>query len=138
MSQSDYIKYKRTRSELGIGKLPNILEPSQYESFVNYAVENTVKNNKVVYSQLIPQNTQTIYNMEVAETKYCVPFQICTNTNTRSNRTPILSPIGSIQPGKYNKIQTVYCCKCIKGRNCYCNKKICKSKTQQICMNCKH
>jgi hypothetical protein len=137
MSQSDYITYKRTQIEWKLGKLPTVLDPSQYESFKDYALENTVINQKLSYSQLQPVNTQNIYNMVVPQTKYnqCSPFLLCNNTNIRPNRI-LMHPVATIQPRKYKKIQTVYCCNCISGRNCYCNKKICKSKTMQICKTC--
>ena len=137
MSQSDYITYKRSKTEWTLGKLPTVLEPSQYESFKDYALENIVVNQKLSYSQLVPANTQKIFNMEVPQAKYneCSPFLVCNNTDQRPNR-KLMNPVATIQPGTYKKIQTVYCCNCSKGRNCYCNKKICKSKTMQICKSC--
>ena len=135
MSQSDYITYKRSQTVWNNGKLPTTLEPSQYESFKDYALEHTVTNDKLSYSQLQPTNTRNIYNMEIKQSNYCIPFAICNNTNERTNRT-LLNPVKTIQPATYQKIQTVYCCNCTTGRNCYCNKKICRSKTMQICAKC--
>jgi len=136
MSQSDYITYKRTQNIWNNGKLPSVLEPSTYQSLVDYSMENTVMNTKVTYSQLIPPNTQNIFSMEKSQDLYCTPFPLCTNTNQRTNRKLNIGPIASIQPSNYTKIQTKYCCHCETGRNCICNKRICKSKTQQICKTC--
>ena len=135
MSQNDYITYKRTQMIWKNGKLPTTLEPSQYESFKDYALENTVINTKISYSQLQPVNTQNVYNMEVKQANYCTPFPICNNTNQRTNRI-LLNPVKTHPTKRYQKIQTVYCCNCTTGRNCYCNKKICRSKTMQICAKC--
>ena len=135
MSQSDYITYKRSQMIWKNGKLPTTLDPSMYESFKDYALENTVVNQKLSYSQLQPTNTQNVYNMEIKQANYCHPFSICNNTNQRTNRIA-MHPVKTIQPGIYKKIQTVYCCHCAQGRNCYCNKKICRSKTMQICKTC--
>ena len=135
MSQSDYITYKRSQMVWKNGKLPTVLEPSQYESFKNYALENTVMNQKISYSQLLPTNTQNIYNMEIDQANYCNSFSICENTNERRNRI-LMRPVKTHPTKRYHKIQTTYCCNCTTGRNCYCNKKICKSKTMQICKTC--
>jgi hypothetical protein len=135
MSQSDYITYKRSQMIWKNGKLPTTLDPSMYESFKDYALENTVVNQKLSYSQLQPANTQNVYNMEIDQSKYCNPFTICKDTNQRTNRIA-MSPVKTHPTRRYQKIQTVYCCNCSKGRNCYCNKKICKSKTMQICTSC--
>ena len=136
MSQSDYITYKRTQNIWNNGKLPPIFDPSTYTSLVDYSLENTVLNTKLSYSQLIPLNTQNIFSMEKSRSLYCVSFPVCSETNERTNRKLNIGPIASIQPGKYKKVQAKYCCHCKTGRNCYCNKKICKSSTRQICKNC--
>lgn len=137
MSQSDYITYKRTQNIWNNGKLPAVIDPSVYDSFVDYSLENTVINNKLTYSQLVPPNTQSVYLMEKPNTQYCVPFPLCKNTDKRTNRKLNIGPIPTIQPATYKKIQTVYCCHCKTGKNCICNKKICKSRTQQLCATCK-
>ena len=85
MSQSDYIKYKRTGVELKINKLPTLLEYSDYNSYKEYSLENSIQNTKNRYNSLIPDNTTIIWNMEKKVTN-CPTFQICNNTTSRNNK----------------------------------------------------
>ena len=85
MSQSDYIKYKKTSQELKINKLPAVLEPDDYISYKEYALENSIKNTKLNYNQLQPPNKTIVLGMEKTVTN-CPTFITCKNTNTRPNR----------------------------------------------------
>lgn len=85
MSQSDYIKHKRTSNELRINELPNLLEYNHYNSYKGYSLENTIINTKIRYNQLIPSGRIDIWNMEKTVSN-CSTFIICRNTHTRSNK----------------------------------------------------
>ena len=49
MSQSDYIRYKKTGIQLKINKLDPILNNQDYLAYTDYNLENTITNNKIVY-----------------------------------------------------------------------------------------
>lgn len=94
MSQSDYLKLKRTMRRL---REPDdfapILMSSEYTSGVNYNLETTVVNTKPLYHHLTPPETQIVFDMERkltvdADGRPCPEFILCTNTHTRANRRP--------------------------------------------------
>jgi hypothetical protein len=85
MSQSDYIKYKKMSQELKINKLPPVLEPDDYISYKEYALENSIKNTKLTYNQLQPPNKIMVMNMEKTVTN-CPSFIVCKNTHLRPHR----------------------------------------------------
>ena len=99
MSQSDYIKYKKIATQLRIdnsGAKNNVLnsqntpvlKSQNYTDFVEYALENSITNNKIIYHQITPSGKQIIMDMEKITTN-CPSFKVCTGTNTRSNRIPM-------------------------------------------------
>ncbi len=89
MSQSDYLKYKRVSRELKTNKLSPVFNDQDYVSYKEYALENTISNSKLTYNRLIPPNTFRIMDMEKKPTN-CPTFKICTKTNERTNRVPLL------------------------------------------------
>ena len=49
MSQSDYIRYKKTGMQLKINKLDPILNSQDYLAYTDYNLENTIINTKINY-----------------------------------------------------------------------------------------
>jgi len=88
MSQSDYIKYKRVATQLKIDKLSPVLSNEQYTDFKQYTIENTVINTDTLFNELLPQNTNIIFNMQ-KNISHCPTFPVCINTNARSYRVPM-------------------------------------------------
>ena len=86
MSQSDYIKYKRTQTMLKEQmKMNKILNSQDYTNHETYSIETTVSNTKIRPSRLILPNTISVMEMEKRVTS-CPTFILCKNTNTRPNR----------------------------------------------------
>ena len=86
MSQSDYIKLKKTVNVLKSQiDLPPVLSPDMYTDFAEYNLETTVRNTKNAYSRLVPSTKQNIFTME-EKVSTCPTFTLCTNTNQRPNR----------------------------------------------------
>lgn len=111
MSQSDYIKYKKISTELKNNKLPTILDPHNYSSYKEYALENTIQNTKFTYNQLQPANKTVIFDIEKKVTN-CPTFLICSGTNARLNRpiypqtyAPSYSAVNPIRPLTQKQIQ---------------------------------
>jgi hypothetical protein len=89
MSQSDYIKYKRTSRVLKEpAELDPVLSPSEYMAYKDYNLENTVTNSKPTYNNLTPTGKQIVFGMERAITG-CPTFALCNDTNARPNRRAI-------------------------------------------------
>jgi hypothetical protein len=94
MSQSDYIQRKKTATKLaGISKnpinrgdFPQVFSSQDYIDFSQYQFTNTIINTKTTPNELVAQNHQIIFNMEVLSAKNCPYFVVCNNTNTRQNR----------------------------------------------------
>ena len=91
MSQSDYIKLKKTGVKLGEQtKHAAVYNSTDYTSFVNYSLEKSITNNKPTYNRLVPSGKQTIFDMELNEsTPSCQNFVVCTGTDDRPNRVPL-------------------------------------------------
>lgn len=89
MSQSDYIELKKIATELKINKFSPIFGSQEYTDFTKYSLENNVTNTKITYNRLIPTNTQVIFSME-RNNQNCPIFIDCNNTNTRTNRRPLI------------------------------------------------
>ena len=85
MSQSDYIKLKKTSMILKNNELPPVLTPENYTDFVQYNLETTVTNTKKSYSRLLLPGNRNILDME-KNVSGCTEFTLCTNTNERPNR----------------------------------------------------
>jgi hypothetical protein len=123
MSQSDYIKYKKTSTELKRNKLPDLLEYANYNSYKGYSLENTTQNAKITYNQLIPPNKTIIWNMEKTVTANCPKFAICNNTTSRPNKKIYptnynanycnVNPSRPLSMKKINLLTTNTICKCL-------------------------
>lgn len=69
MSQSDYIKFKKTSSELNKNNFPRLLVQSAYLNNQGYYLENQ-NNIHVTFNQLKPPNITKVYGMEVITNTY--------------------------------------------------------------------
>ena len=88
MSQSDYIKYKRVATQLKIDKLSPVLSNVEYTDFKQYSIENTITNTDTLFNELLPPNTNIIFNMQ-KNISNCPTFLVCINTNSRGHRVPM-------------------------------------------------
>jgi hypothetical protein len=102
MSQSDYLKYKRVATILKVDnntkKQPPVFDSSVYTDNVEFSLENSVINKKLVLNRLtlktgnvIAGNTTPIpiWGMDKMVSG-CATFPICKTTHTRTNRVPVL------------------------------------------------
>lgn len=144
MSQSDYIRFKRTAMVLKNDELPPVLDPDQYTSFESYNLETTVPNTKNAFSRLHLPTQQTVFDME-KNISGCTTFPLCINTNTRVNRVLntaqkiVLAnntqiPYTPAPTERFNKIFIPDVCtfSLQKGRvqrKVSCSKKVCKCRT---------
>jgi hypothetical protein len=89
-SASDWLAYKKNSQLLSLqGQLPPVLGSRGYTGFVEYQVEKSVQNTKQINSQLQFPQRQIIYGMEL-DVSNCPTFAVCTETNARVNRQPLL------------------------------------------------
>lgn len=66
MSQSDYIKYKKTKTELkDKNKFPSVLSSNNHINYKQYNLENAITNNKITYNKLAPTNKQIVFDIEI-------------------------------------------------------------------------
>jgi len=159
MSQSDYIKFKKTSMILKNQELPPVLDPETYVDGTRYNLETTVPNTKNVYSRLLPSNRKYFFDIE-KNVATCPTFILCKNTNTRPNRVlnteqKIIAGNGqtipytpltnrkfvmlngktisyTAKPGTGQKLYTPNTCTFKNGsitRKCICSKKVCKCGT---------
>jgi endo-beta-N-acetylglucosaminidase D len=90
MSQSDYIKHKKTSTVLKqISKLPPVLSTNGYNEYVGYSLDKQVSNTKINYNKLIQSGYKRKFSMDLPHMNECPDFTICTGTNERSNRVPL-------------------------------------------------
>jgi hypothetical protein len=145
MSQSDYIKFKRTAMVLKNAELPPVLGEDQYTSFETYNLETTVSNTKNAFSRLSLSGQQRFFDIDKSVSG-CTTFPLCINTNTRTNR--VLNTAQKItfnngtqlayRPApteRFNKVFIPATCtfSLQKGkvqRKVSCNKSICKCRTR--------
>jgi hypothetical protein len=109
MSSSDYTQFKKTGVILkNLVDEPYVLDDSEYTAFMNYNLENTVTNSKIVYNKLNQPNHQMVFNMDRMNTN-CPTFALCRQTNTRPNRKNILRTQAAPRPRvKYIKDRMLY------------------------------
>lgn len=93
MSQSDYLKYKKTGTLLRINntspaieEFPSVFPTQDYISYKDYNLENNITNTKITYNQLRPPNKQIVFGMEKSNVSNCPAFLLCNGTNSRPNR----------------------------------------------------
>jgi hypothetical protein len=90
MSQSDYIKHKKTSTVLKqISKLPPVLSTKEYSEYLGYSLDKQVSNTKINYNKLIQSGYKRTFSMDLPHTNDCPDFTICTGTDERSNRVPL-------------------------------------------------
>lgn len=91
MSSSDYIQYKKSGVILkNLAKEPYVLDASEYTFLMDYNLENTVTNSKLIYNKLNIPNHQMVFNMDRVVTN-CPTFPLCKNTHARVNRKKLIS-----------------------------------------------
>lgn len=88
MSQSDYIRYKKTTNQLKeVRKLDPILASQDYISFKQYTLESTVINTLPTFNQLALPGDRIVFGIERKITNCPISnFVICNCTNLRPNR----------------------------------------------------
>ena len=87
MSQSDFIKFKRTERLLrDQTKFEPVLTPSEYTAYMNFNLETTVTNDKQTNNQLIPSDRQIVFGMEKNICDGYTEFLLCSGTQDRANR----------------------------------------------------
>jgi len=118
MSKRDYLKYKRVSTELQIQKknkdeIPSVLTCQNYASYKGYSLENTIRNDKTIYHQLTPVNTQIIFDIETYDASHCPqPYPImCGNVNNLSNRVPLSGQEIQPRPPRYRIQRNRYECR---------------------------
>ena len=88
MSQSDYIKFKKTGVLLGgltaiDPSMNNVASYSQYDAFVGYNIETTTPNTSVNYGkQTVPANVIQVFGMKIGNASSGCPSFICAGRNT--------------------------------------------------------
>lgn len=89
MSQSDYIKQKRTAANLKEqAKHDAVYKSTDYTSFKEYSLEKTITSTKPTFNQLRVPGTKTIFDVE-KNVSSCPNFTVCTGTDLRENRRPL-------------------------------------------------
>jgi dihydroorotate dehydrogenase len=88
MSQSDYIRYKKTSTKLlNITKLDPVLESQDYTEFKKYYLESNVINTKPVLNKLTPSGYSVIFDITKKISDCPIQnFIMCNHTQTRENR----------------------------------------------------
>jgi hypothetical protein len=100
MSQSDYIKYKRVAVELKnqAKNLAPVIGAGQYVDYKAFTIENTIINTKPEYTKLTPVNSVNVFGMQMNNPSLCSQFTLCTGTNSRVNRKPLLETQSKSMP----------------------------------------
>jgi len=89
MSQSDYIKQKRTVTNLEEQvKHDAVYKSTDYTTFKEYSLEKTITSTKPTFNQLRVPGTKTIFDVE-KNVSSCPNFTVCRGTDARENRRPL-------------------------------------------------
>jgi hypothetical protein len=94
MSQSDYIKFKKTAAKLSIdnkligNKEPAVFGAGDYTDFKQFNIENTILDTSPTYNYIKPTGHQIVFKMDKVVSS-CPTFVTCNETNTRLNRVPM-------------------------------------------------
>jgi mannose/fructose/N-acetylgalactosamine-specific phosphotransferase system component IIB len=93
MSQGDYIKYKRVAVELldQSKNLAPVIGSGQYINYKSFTLENTILNTKLSYTKLVPLSSVNVFGMQKNNPSGCASFILCSGTNSRVNRKPIMN-----------------------------------------------
>lgn len=88
MSQSDYIRYKKSSNQLlEVNKLNAVLDSQDYTDFKQYYLESNIPNTKTTFNQLNIPGYTTVFNMSKKINDCPINnFKMCNNTDQRDNR----------------------------------------------------
>ena len=87
MSQSDYIQRKKIANELKYqSKFTPVLSTKDYIEFKQFTIANTILNTSSRQNQLVPSDTQIVFNTEFPNAPNCSTFILCSNTQNRPFR----------------------------------------------------
>jgi hypothetical protein len=91
MSQSDYLRVKRTQRELAaLSSQTNTIDAGVYATYKGYSVENSVRGTTPRWLQLVPSSKYLVYDIERETSKYdtaaCPAYEVCAGTDGRANR----------------------------------------------------
>lgn len=100
MSQSDYIRYKKTSNKLSeVKKMDNILSSQDYIEFKQYTLESSIVNTLPTLNQIALPNQNRIFDIERKITSCPINnFKICNKTQNRPNRKLNAIDISGIVP----------------------------------------
>ena len=86
MSQSDYIRFKKTATKLALDNSESpVFNVGDYIDFKQFSLENSITNTSPTYNYIVPSNRRVIFKMDKVVSS-CPTFATCKNTNTRPNR----------------------------------------------------
>lgn len=91
MSQSDYLKHKKIATLLKIDQVDfnPVLDSQQYIQFKQFQLNNTIISSNQQWSNIDYNTKQRIYSMDL-DVSNCTPFIVCSNTDKRPHRVPML------------------------------------------------
>jgi hypothetical protein len=154
MSQSDYIKHKKITTELNVNKNPKtiqnvgvrekrfnvlwsqpaVFDSGDYQDYKKYSLENTTINTKPILNRLTNNGKHVVWEMDKVVVSNCAPFIVCSGTNARPNRIPMMKSYSvplpqplTIKNTKNANFQK-NACKCIQNRS-YSHTNVCKCVT---------
>ena len=128
MSQSDYLKHKKTAHLLKENKLPPILNSADYTAYTRFELTNTIINDEETnYGEIVPEGKKKIFGMEI-NVSNCPSFILCNSTDTRPNRV-LLKNVYS-EPREIKK-STAYAPD--RFANCNCSKLYSKNRDIRCC-----
>lgn len=110
MSQSDYIKFKKTSTKLAIdnkligNKEPAVFDAGDYTDFKQFNIENTILDTSPTYNYIKPHGHQIVFKMDKVVSS-CPAFAVCSKTNTRPNRIPMSAAYFTPTPVPLNWLQ---------------------------------
>lgn len=95
MSQSDYLKHKKTAHILKYQKqqvdknakkeLKGVLGSGEYTDFKRYELSKSIINTNTNYNELVPEGKNIVFGMEL-DVSFCPVFDLCEDTSQRNNR----------------------------------------------------
>ena len=114
MSQSDYIKHKKTSNKLRIdnsslhNKEPPVFDAGDYTDFKQYHLENTINNTSPTFNYIVKDGRHLVFGMDKVVST-CPQFIDCSNTNLRPNRVPMSDSrfTPTPQPLNWNEANTL-------------------------------
>ena len=100
MSQSDYIRYKRVAVELSNQRenLTPVIGSGQYINYKAFTLENTILSDNNSLEKLYPSSSVNVFGMQKNHPSTCASFKLCSETNSRLNRRPVLGIYSTPRP----------------------------------------